>query len=982
MCFVNTRGMRWAFRAAFLFGLCATLSAQSVARRDSVHPLTNSLRSTGRAAADLPLDRMLLMLKPTDEQQRQLDALIVAQHDPQAPEYEQWLTPEEFAAPFSPSPRNIAAVVNWLEGQGFVVGEIGRGGRTIEYSGTASQVEQAFGTEMRHYDREGVTHLANATELTIPAELDEIVAGVASLNDFHAAPQHHTQVNPLTNLSGGAHGLSPGDFSTIYNLAPLWSAGLDDTGQTIAVVGRTNFLMSDVTGFRSMFGLPVNNPQIVLNGVNPGLVSQGEEVEALLDVQWAGAVAKGATIKFVLSASTNTTGGDMLSSVYIVNNNVAPVLSSSFGLCEAQLGSANTFFNNLWQQAAAQGISVIVASGDSGSAGCDYAGANHPATSGLAVSGIASTPYNLAVGGTQFNEAGADSAYWDATNSLATYYATAKAWIPEVVWNESSVSGGLWSGSGGISSIYSTPSWQTGTGVPATDPGSSGHHRYMPDVSLSGASHDPYLVMLNGGLFGVGGTSAAAPAFAGIIALRNQKLNSRAGNPAPALYAMASQFPTVFHDVVTGTNAVPCTAGTANCTGGMLTGFAAGPGYDLASGLGSVNAYNLVMNWPVGAATATGPAITSLSPASLPTSASNQNLAITGTGFKTGAKVNFGKPGGTTNSLTPTTVSTTSITVPVAVGTLPGTWTVQVVNTDGLKSVAANLGVTAPAPSIVSLSPASITGSTANQTITITGTNFQAGAKVNLSYAGGATTSLTPATVSATSVSVAVNVGTTVRTWTLQVVNPDGKTSATSNLSVTAPAPTITALSPSSLTGSTANQTVTITGTGFQSGAKINLTYSGGTVSSLSAATLTATAITVAVNVGTTARTWTLQVVNSDGKSSAVSNLAVTAPAAAPPAPAPVVAAAPAITTVNPTSLVRASTTQPVTINGTGFKAGLKIMLTAAGTVTTIQGTAITSVATGKVVAQVSPGNVARVYSVQVVNSDGKMSNTGSLTVK
>lgn len=982
MGFVNTRGMRWAFRAVFLFGLCTTLSAQSVARKDSVHPLTKSLRSTGRAAADLSLDRMLLMLKPTDEQQQRLEALIAAQHDPQAPEYEQWVTPEEFAARFSPSPQDIAAVVAWLEGQGFVVGEVARGGRTIEYSGTASQVELAFGTEMRHYDRDGVTHLANATELTIPAELDGIVGGVVSLNDFHAVPQHHTQINPLTNLSGGAHGLSPGDFSTIYNVAPLWSAGFDGTGQTIAIVGRTNFLMSDVTGFRTMFGLPVNTPQIVLNGANPGLVSQGEQVEALLDVQWAGAVAKGATIKFVLSASTNTTGGDMLSSVYIVNNNVAPVLSSSFGLCEAQLGSANTFFNNLWQQAAAQGISVIVASGDSGSAGCDYGGTNHPATSGLAVSGIASTPYNLAVGGTQFNEAGADAAYWNASNNPATYYVTAKAWIPEVVWNDSSASGGLWSGSGGISSIYATPSWQTGPGVPASDPGSSGHHRYIPDVSLSGASHDPYLVMLNGGLIGVGGTSAAAPSFAGIMALRNQKLNSRAGNPATALYTMANQFPTAFHDVVTGTNAVPCTAGTPNCVGGMLTGFAAGPGYDMASGLGSVNAYNLVMNWPVAAVAANGPAITSLSPASLPTSSATQNLTITGTGFKVGAKVNLGKVGGTTSSLTPTTVSTTSTTVPVAVGTLPGTWTVQIVNSDGLKSAAANLSVTAPAPSITSLSPASIIGSTANQNITIAGTNFQAGAKVNLSYAGGATTSLTPATVTATSIAVAVNVGTTVRTWTLQALNPDGKTSATSNLAVTAPAPTITSLSPSSLTGSTANQTVTIAGTGFQSGAKINLTYPGGAVASLLPTTLTATAITVATNVGTTARTWTLQVVNADGKSSATANLVVTAPVAVPPAPAPVVSAAPAITTVSPTSLVRSTTTQAVTINGTGFKAGLKIVLTAGGTATTIQGAAITSVAGTKIVAQMSPGNIARVYTVQVINSDGKASNTGSLTVK
>lgn len=995
MGFVNTRGMRWAFRGISLSVVllfCATSYAQRVprlisadkriARRDSVHPLTKTLRSSGRVAADLRLDRMLLVLKPTDEQQKALDSLVEQQHDPLSPEYGQWLTPEEFAERFSPSPEDTMAVAKWLESAGFEIGEIARGRRLIEFSGTALQVERAFATQMRHYDDGGIRHIANATEITVPTELDGIIGGIASVNDFFSLPQHNAETRPFTNLSGGAHALSPGDFSTIYNLGPLWNGGVDGTGQTIAVVGRSNFLLSDVTSFRSMFGLPVNNPQIILNGPNPGIVSQGEVVEALLDVQWAGAVAKNATIKFVLSANTNATGGDMLSSQYIVNNNIAPVLSSSFGLCEAQLGSANAFFNSLWQQAAAQGISVIVAAGDSGSAGCDYGSTTSPATRGLAVSGIASTPWNLAVGGTQFNEAGADAAYWNASNNPATFYATAKSWIPEVVWNESSVSGGLWAGSGGVSSLYATPSWQTGAGVPTTDPGSSGRHRYMPDVSLSGASHDPYLVMLNGGLIGVGGTSAAAPAFAGIMALRNQRLNSRAGNPAAALYSMAGQFPKAFHDVVSGTNAVPCTAGSLHCSGGVLTGFAAGPGYDLASGLGSVDAWNLVTNWPAGTAPASAPQISSLSPATLSTSASSQNLTITGTGFKPGAVVSLAKVGGTASSLTPTSVSATSIVVPVNVGLLPATWNVQVVLADGTKSAASSLTVTAPAPALNSLSPATITGSTTNQTITLAGTNFQTGAKVNLTYSGGTNSSLTPATVSATSIAVPVNVGTTARTWTLQVVNPDGKSSATSNLAVTAPPPVISSLSPASLTGSTANQNVTIIGTGFQSGAKISLTYSGESVTTLTPATLTATAVTVAVNVGTSARTWTVKVTNPDGKASGPANLTVTAPTATPaPIPAPATTA-PTITAVNPTSLTKSGPTQAVTITGTGFKAGLKLILSGGGTATTIQGTAITSIAATKVVAQINPGNVARVYSVQLVNSDGKASNLGSLTIR
>ncbi len=362
--------------------------------------------------------------------------------------------------------------------------------------------------------------------------------------------------------------------------------------------------------FRIAFGLPVNDPQIILNGPDPGNLSGGEETEADLDIEWSGAIAPKATIKFVVSASTNSTDGVDLSSLYIVDNNLAPVLSASFGQCEQSLGQTeNTFFNNLWEQAADQGISVVISSGDNGAAGCDSDSQTTPATQGLAVNGLASTPFNIAVGGTQFNENGEDSTYWSATNGPDQ--TSALGYIPEVVWNEScadpNVCGvaSLFASSGGASTLYSKPSWQAGLGVP------NDGQRDLPDVSLDAAAgHDGYLLcqdglcttnasgqLINAEL--VGGTSASAPTFAAILALIAQKTNSRQGQANFVLYPLAAaqnaancsatsppQSQCIFNDITVGNNSVP-----------GQTGFPATVGYDLATGWGSVNAANLAANW-------------------------------------------------------------------------------------------------------------------------------------------------------------------------------------------------------------------------------------------------------------------------------------------------------------------------------------------------------------------------------------------------
>ncbi|MEO8658001.1 MAG: protease pro-enzyme activation domain-containing protein [Bryobacteraceae bacterium] len=555
-----------------------------VVRSGDRHPLARPEYDAGAVSPNTRLQRMILVLLPDEEQQQALLTLLEAQRNPHAPEYRQWITPQAFGERFGVSGEDIERVTVWLEEQGFEVEPVPAGRRSLVFTGMAAQVDRAFHSEVHRFVVNGEDHLANAADLEIPAALADVVAGVASLHDFHARPQHHAQALdvPATPFytSGSTHYLAPGDFASIYNVVPLYNANITGAGQTVAVVGRTNINVADVNAFRSFFKLPARPPVVVLNGTDPGIVAGGELMEAMLDVEWAGAVAKEATVKFVVSASTRVSDGVALSAQYIVDRNLAPLITVSFGLCEANYGSSgNQFWNALWQQAAAQGISVFVSSGDSGAAGCDSAGA-FTATSGPGVNGLCSSPYSTCVGGTQFADDVSSGSYWKTTNDGTG--SSAMGYIPEAAWNESGAMGGsgLWSSGGGASILYPKPSWQTGTAAP------SQNRRYVPDVSLNAAIHDGYLVCQNGSYYVVGGTSAAAPALASAMALVLQKSGARAGNANPRFYALAAGGGSVFHDTVAGSNTVP-----------GVTGFSAGAGFDQATGLGSIDVYRLATNW-------------------------------------------------------------------------------------------------------------------------------------------------------------------------------------------------------------------------------------------------------------------------------------------------------------------------------------------------------------------------------------------------
>jgi len=944
----------------------------------TTHPAIAVATPAGRAPAGLPMERMLMHLNSSPEQAAALQQLLAEQQDPASPQYHAWLTPAQFGERFGLAQQDLDTIALWLQSQGFQVTEVAPGRRSIEFSGTARQVENAFHTQINRYLWNGERHTANAGDISIPEALAPVVAGVASLHDFRKRAMHHmvraAGAAPETDLSGGAHGLSPFDFAAIYDVSSLWNSGFDGTGQSIAIVAETNIKLTDVTGFRSLFGLPANSPQVIVNGTNPGILTDGEETEADLDVEWAGAVAKGATIKLVVSASTNASDGITLSAQYIVNHTVAPVMSLSYGACEAQMGGSNSFFNSLWEQAAAEGIAVFVAAGDSGSAGCDLpsssgaSGKNttKPAGQGFGVNGLGSTPYNVAVGGTMFNDTASPGTYWNSANN--SQLASAKGYIPELAWNESSYTtagasgNGLYAGGGGASIEWPRPSWQSAPGVP------SGSMRLVPDVSLSAAGHDGYLVEQEGSLYMVGGTSASTPSFAGLMAIVNQYTNSTNGNPNAKLYSLATKVPSVYHDVTTGTNAVPCAGGSPNCSAsapstniGKMNGYSAGAGYDMATGLGSVDAYQLALNW---GSTAAAPSIVSLSPNPMAGSAAVQSLTINGAGFTSGGKVTVGAA--TYQGSQVSFVSSAQLVVSVTVGTAAQTMAVQVTNSNGQASNTVNLTVAAPgaAPTITNLSPNPMTGSAAVQSLTINGTGFTSGGKVTV----GAATYLGSQVsfVSSVQLVVGVSVGTAAQTLAVQVTNSNGQASNTVNLTVTAPstAPTITTLSPNPMTGSAAAQNLTVNGTGFTSGAKVMVgtaIYQGSQVSLVSSSQLV-----VNVSVGIAAQTLAVQVTNSNGQASNVVNLAVTASALAP-----------VIASVSPNPMTASNSAQLLTINGSGFVAGLRLLIGG----TTILSTQLSSLSSSQLTLYVITGLTAYTYPVQVVSSTGVTSNIVNLQV-
>ncbi|HTX77587.1 MAG TPA: Ig-like domain repeat protein [Terracidiphilus sp.] len=456
-----------------------------VTLKGNVHPLARAQFDRGPVNPSLPLTDLILVLRRSPEQQAAFDAFVASQYDPNSPDFHRWLAPADVAARFGPAAADVSVISAWLASRGLRVSQVAPDRMSIRFGGTAAQVQAAFHTSLHNLSVNGESHIANMTDPQIPAALAPVVLGVKALHNFLPRPQHRLGslvtfnratgrwqrvasaaaaktglggVRPDFGITIGTgssaytiEDVAPYDFATIYNVLPLWNAStpIDGTGQTIAIAGTSDINLNDVSSFRSLFGLPAGTaPKIVVaNGVDPGQCTAtvgactiDDLYENSLDVEWSGAVAKGASIVLVVSGPTSPTTDTIYSSAnYVVQNSTAKILSVSYGECELGMGTAgNAAYNNLWETAATEGIAVFVASGDAGSAACDQGQAQqvpYAAQFGLSVSGMASTPFDTAIGGTDLNWGATPSPYWNSTNNSTTG-ASAAGYMPEVPWND------------------------------------------------------------------------------------------------------------------------------------------------------------------------------------------------------------------------------------------------------------------------------------------------------------------------------------------------------------------------------------------------------------------------------------------------------------------------------------------------------------------------------------------------------------------
>jgi subtilase family serine protease len=773
-------------------------STQTVVLKGNVSPKAQPKYDRGPADPSMKLSFITLLIQPSAEQQAALKQLLAEQQDPSSPNYHKWLTPEQFGQRFGLSNADVAKITHWLRSQGFRIAQVARGHDWIAFSGTVAEVQRTFHTEIHRHNVDGEVHFANATDPSIPKALDGIAAGFRGLNDFLLQPLNIKKSDSMKfgsdYFNGGGNYLAPGDVATIYDIGPLYTAGIDGAGTSLAIVGQTDIYAADIAQFRSGFGLPANVPQQILatGCTDPGVT--GDQVEADIDLEWSGAVARNATIIFV--KCNTSAGGVGTSAQYAIDNDVAPVISMSYGGCESENGESNALaFQSLVQKANTEGITFLASSGDSGAAGCDSSGAT-TATQGLAVNLPASVPEVTAVGGTEFNEGSGN--YWGTTNG--SNGGSALSYIPELAWDDNSTGTGfdphLASTGGGGSLYFPQPSWQTGPGVP------SNSVRNVPDVAMSAsADHDGYIVCTNNGSCagGVqngpiyGGTSVATPIFAGIVTLLNQQMKNTppagVGNINSALYQFAQSVPAAFHDVPAGNynnggaanpsgNTVPCQAGSTNCPASppLQFGYKTTANYDQATGLGSVDANVFVTSWASAVKIPTTTTVT-LSPTSLnvgssgPVAAKATVTHATGTGTPTGS-VSFYVDGSSTaagsGTLSSGTFTFSYNPSALAAGnhTITATYTGDS-NFAGSTSNSANLGVQ---DFQIAANPATVTvtapGQSGTTTLTITPLG---GFSQTLTY------TCTPATLPSEAACTFVSASATSETLTISTTAPSSR---------------------------------------------------------------------------------------------------------------------------------------------------------------------------------------------------------------
>jgi subtilase family serine protease len=606
------RSSLWLLAVALLFQPWLGFAGQET----GVVVLTKNQPRWARAEADLglvdgsqPLPRLRLILQSTPAQKASLQQLLQEQQDPSSANFHRWLTPEEYGERFGVPRDGLNAITAWLGNQGFAIVGVARGRNWIRFSGTAAQVEAAFHTQLHHYNLGGQVHFANASPPALPSAFAARVAAVDGMDDLTDTPDNRVATHqPLPGFTSsvGVNELAPADLATIYDFAPLWNDGMTGSGITIAVVGESDFKPADINDFRSTFGIAPITVQTVLA---PGFPDPGfntDETEADLDLEWSGGVAPGANLIFVEDSSAFS------AATYAIDQDLAPIISQSFETCEPNLSQAAAEARQaVVQQGNVEGITMVAGSGDSGAAACDGKD-EFMATLGLAVNNPTSIPEVTSVGGSEFNEG--NQTFWGGNGVNG---GSALSYIPEMVWNDNAYFfaegvARLASGGGGLSIYFAQPAWQSGVSSVSSTA------RMVPDISFTAsAHHDPYILCSEAetsctGAYppttftNEGGTSAPTPMFAGVLALLNQYLLAAGSihtpglaNINPKLYALAQSNPSVFHDITVGSNREPCVADSPGCPPAGNYGYDAVPGYDPASGLGSIDILMLAQQWAI-----------------------------------------------------------------------------------------------------------------------------------------------------------------------------------------------------------------------------------------------------------------------------------------------------------------------------------------------------------------------------------------------
>ena len=607
----------------------AITEADRVVLSNSRTPRVHAAQDLGAVSPDTAVSGVSLVFRRSATQEAELRELLAAQQNKASPLYRQWLTPETFAARFGVAAEDIATTESWLVSRGFRVESVARSRDRITFSGTAAQMQTAFGAELHHYRADGELHFAPASDLSLPAELASVTSAVLHLSDFRPKPNVRVQSRPhpnYTSFPAQTHYLGPKDIATMYNLNGIYQQQYIGNGaQKLAIVGQSFVdLALGVNYFQGNLSQANTISTVLVPGSGVEAISPGDEGESEIDLEYSSGIDPSASI-FLVFVGDNQSYDVFDALAFAITENVAPVVSISYGACESAISQSELDENNsLFEEAAAQGQTLVASAGDSGSTACEpytiAEGVTSAQQQALSVNFPASSPYVTAVGGTQMAAgtfASGTSPYWSAASN-SDNVSSLLSYVPEVVWNEDSAANGIAAGGGGASAYFPRPVWQaTVPGIP------TGNYRLLPDVALQSSvaspgflicTSDASLVNLQGetntcanGLLGsdnsyttAGGTSFAAPIFAGFIAILNGFEHAAGqGNINPELYKLAADsasYASAFHDITSGTNA--CSSSIGNCSTVNQSSFAATTGYDQATGLGSVDFGALAKIWP------------------------------------------------------------------------------------------------------------------------------------------------------------------------------------------------------------------------------------------------------------------------------------------------------------------------------------------------------------------------------------------------